>query len=107
MEGKAGFYYTCDFHGWLKECGFIDVTNLEATNIRYRLLHDIPVKGWKSPVTDKQGAIEDYIHNADITLDVSEGGDEIITNLLIVHEGLSKQVGGYDHRLTTDRDDCF
>ena len=53
MEVKAGFYYTCDFHGWLKECGFIDVTNLEATNIRYRLLWYIIFKGWKNPVPDE------------------------------------------------------
>ena len=70
-------------------------------------MRDISIKGCKTPVTDDQGAIDDYLHNADLASEVSAGGVESITNIRIVHESLAKQVGGYDHRLTTDRDDCF
>ena len=104
---KAGRYSTRDVHGWLKQCGFIDVSNMEATNIGYCLLQDIPVKGWKTPVPDEQGAIEDYPHNTDLALEVSSGGVKSITNLRIFHKGLSKQVDGYYYRLTTDSEDCF
>ena len=85
-EVKAGCYSTRDVHGWIKECGFLDVTNLEAKNICYCLLRDISVKGWKTPVTDEQGAIDNYLQNADLASEVSEGGVESIINLRIFHK---------------------
>ena len=80
---------------------------MEATNICYCLLRDIPFKGWKTPVPGNQGAIEYYLHNADLASEVSAGGVKSITNLCIVHKVLSQKVGLYDHKITTTSEDCL
>ena len=70
-------------------------------------MRDIPVNGWKTPIPDEQIDIGDYLNNADLASEVSADGFESITNISIVNEGLAKQVGGYDHRLTTYSDYCL
>ena len=44
---KAGHYGTDDVRSKLVDFGLPDVTLEEATNLRYRLMKDLPIKGWE------------------------------------------------------------
>ena len=45
-ELNAGRYSTADVKIWIIDRGYIDATLTEATNLRYRLMKDFPIKGW-------------------------------------------------------------
>ena len=102
IEVKSNRYATKDVQGWLTECGYEDVSYTEATNIRYRLLNDLPFKSYLKSPPSEQGKIEDFLHNTDLSNEIIAGGIESINNLRTVHEGLSKQIKGYDYRMSTD-----
>ena len=48
-EVKSRRYATKDVQGWLTECGYEGVSYVEATNVRYRLLNDLPFKSYVKP----------------------------------------------------------
>ena len=95
---------------WLVDYGFKDSTLAEATNLRYRLMKGIPIKGWvdlskEDPV--KMAAMEDYLHNEDLAKEIVAGGQDSIINLRTTHEGLKRQERGYDYRMTADDQNRF
>ena len=109
-EVVAGRYETKDVHDWLVDYGYRDATLNEATNLRYRLLKKLPIKGWdKAAMDDKRmiGEMRDYLFCTDLAQEVTAGGQESITNLRILHDGLSKQIDGYDFRMSTDSENRF
>ena len=108
-EIKAGRYSTDDVKDWLIDEGFEDVSLKEATNIRYRLLKELPIKGWKESEIPKEhmGKMEDYLFNKDLAKEVVAGGKDSVNNLQLVHNGLRGQVPGYDSRITTDTENRF
>ena len=108
-EVKAGRYTTHDVKSWLIEQGMKDATLKEATNLRYRLLKDMPVKGCTFDEEDSAelGVMEDYLFNEDFAREIKAGGKDSVDNLCIVHKGLKQQVKGYDFRITTDSEKRF
>ena len=109
IEVKAGRYTTHDVKSWLNDQGMKDATLREATNLRYRLMKDMPVKGYEFDKEDSAelGAMEDYLFNEDLAREVMAGAKESVDNLRIVHKGLKYQVKGYDYRITTDSENRF
>jgi len=109
IEVKAGRYTTHDVKSWLHDQGMKDATLREATNLRYRLMKDMPVKGYEFDEEDSAGlgAMEDYLFNEDLAREVMAGAKESVDNLRIVHKGLKCQVKGYDYRITTDSENRF
>lgn len=108
-EVRARRYGTHDVKSWLVETGFRDVTLDEATNLRYRLLTDMPIKNWKPEECSKEemGEMQDYLYNDDLAKEVAAGSKESISNLQVVHNGLRQQIEGYDFRITTDSENRF
>ena len=108
-EVKAGRYTTHDVKSWLIEQGMTDATLKEATNLRYRLLKDMPVKGCSFDEEDSAelGVMVDYLFNEDLAREITAGGKDSEDNLCIVHKGLKQQVKGYDFRITTDSEKRF
>ena len=108
-EVKAGRYTTHDVKSWLNDQGMKDATLREATNLRYRLMKDKPVKGYEFDEKDgaELGAMEDYLFNEDLAREIMAGAKESVDNLRIVHKGLKYQVKGYDYRITTDSENRF
>jgi len=109
IEVKAGRYTTHDVKSWLHDQGMKDATLREATNLRYRLMKDMPVKGYEFDEKDSAelGAMEDCLYNEDLAREVMAGAKESVDNLRIVHKGLKCQVKGYDYRITTDSENRF
>jgi len=108
-EVKARRYGTDDVKSWLIQSGFLDATLEEATNLRYRLLTDAPIKDWKPNECSKEemGQWTDYLHNEDLAKEISAGSKDSIDNLLMLHRGLKGEVDGYDSRVTTDSENRF
>jgi len=106
-ECKSGRYTTANVQGWLTEQGMTDVTLKEATNLRYRLMNDKPVRGYEYPSKEEDGQMTDYLFNHDLESEVSNGGQKSIDALVCVHKGLSSQIPGYDYRMTTDSEKRF
>ena len=108
-EVKARRYGTDDVKSWLIQSGFLDATLEEATNLRYRLLNDEPIKNWKPNECSKEeiGQWTDYLHNEDLANEISAGSKDSIDNLLMLHRGLKEEVDGYDSRVTTDSEHRF
>ncbi len=109
-EVRAGRYSTNDVQGWLVECGLRDASLAEATNLRYRILKNLPIKGWTKKDADNKksvGEMEDYLYNEDLAAEVTAGGKQSLENLQIVHDGLRGQIKGYDSRTTTDSENRF
>ena len=79
---------------WLNEKGFKDVTQLEARNLRFRLLKDITIKGYNVPTSEEAGNIVDCLHNIDIADELVAGDKQSVINLRTMHKGLMKQERG-------------
>jgi len=86
---KSRRYAIKDVQDWLTECGYDDVSCVEAANVRYRLKNDLPFKLNVKPPPSEQGIIEDFLHNTDLANEVTAGGIESLNNLRTVHEGLT------------------
>ena len=56
---QSNIFHRCtsDVQGWIKDSGLKDVTHDEATNICYRLLCGISMRGWNIPLPEEQGNI--------------------------------------------------
>ena len=107
-EVKAGRHATHDVRSWLTDQGMTDATLKEATNLRYRLIKDMPVKGYEFEADGAElGAMEDYLFNEDLAREIIAGQKESVDNLRIVHKGLKHQVKGHDYRITTDSENRF
>ncbi len=109
-EVKGGRYGTHDVKSWLFQFGFKDATLEEATNLRYRLMKDKPIKNWKPDDTstkEQMGDMMDYLHNEDLANEISAGSKESIHSLQLVHNGLKNQIEGYDFRTATDSEGRF
>jgi len=108
-EVRSGRYKTSDVQSYLVDSGLKDVTRIEATNLRYRLLKDQPIRGWKY---DEQHAAEygkqqDTLYNEDLAAEIEAGGSESLDNLMSLHRGLEQEEEGYDHRTATDSEGRF
>jgi hypothetical protein len=84
---KAGQYGTDDVRSKLVDFGLPDVSIEEATNLRYRLMKDLPIKGWTGKDVNKgtqmeMRSMQDYLFNADIASEIKAGGRESIEKLL-------------------------
>lgn len=102
-EVTKGRYNTRDCQNWLIEQGYTDTTLKEATNIRYRLIKGLPIKGYDPPPSDETyGQILDYLYATDLAAEVTAGGQQSVDNLRLVHNGLKSQIPGYSYRITTD-----
>ncbi|KAL7532284.1 hypothetical protein ACHAXR_004536, partial [Thalassiosira sp. AJA248-18] len=108
-EVKSGRYTTDDVLSWLNEQGVVDATLHEATNLRYRLIKDRPIKDWNVNKVPEQemGEMKDFLFNTDLAAELSAGGQGSVDNLRIVHRGLRSEVKGYDSRTTTDSENRF
>ena len=108
-EVKAGRYTTHDVKSWLGDQGMKDATLREATNLRYRLIRDIPIKGYNPKEVDERdiGQMQDFLFNEDLAAEVIAGGQKSIDNMRIVHNGLKRQVKGYDYQVATDSENRF
>ena len=108
-EVRSGRYKTGDVQSYLVDSGLKDVTRIEATNLRYRLLKDQTIRGWKY---DEQHAAEyakqqDTLYNEDLAAEIEAGGSESLNNLTSLHRGLEQEEEGYDHRTATDSEGRF
>jgi len=103
-EIQGGRYTTANVQNWLADQGMHHVTLEEATNIRYRIMKNLPIRGWepKKISAEDMGPMADYIFNSDLATEVTAGGQDSIDKLCLVHKGLASQVKGYDYRITTD-----
>ncbi|EJK50572.1 hypothetical protein THAOC_30397, partial [Thalassiosira oceanica] len=86
-----------------------DVTRVEATNLRYRLLKNLSIRGWEY---DEKNAAEyakqqDTLYNEDLAAEIEAGGVESLTNLMSLHRGLAQEEEGYDYRTATDSEGRF
>ena len=108
-EVLANRYGTHEVKSWLIDAGFSDATLEEATNLRYRLRRDLPIKDWKpNECSDEtMGAMQDYLFNDDLAKEVVAGSKQSIDNLQIVHNGLREHIDGYDFRMATDTENRF
>lgn len=106
-EVLSGRYNTSDVKSWLVDQGFHDATLSEATNLRYRLMKGLAIRGWDYTKLSKKdlnelGSMEDYLYNEDLAKEISAGGQESVDALELVHSGLKEHSKGYDYRTTTD-----
>ena len=101
-EVKSGRYSTYDVVDCLNGKGLKDVTQLEARNLRFRLLKDIPIKGCRVPTPEESGNIVDFLHNTYIAEEFVAGDKKIVISLRTMHKGLAKQERGYDYTITAD-----
>ena len=108
-EVKAGRYSTHDVKSWLIEQGMKDATLEEATNLRYRILKDMPIKGWDYAEADKDSmaVMEDFLFNEDLAREIKAGGADSINNLKLFMGGMTNEVEGFDYRITTDSENRF
>jgi len=108
-EVRAGRYSTHDVKSWLFEQGMKDVTLEEATNLRYRILKNMTIKGWDFADADKDNmaVMEDFLFNNDLAREIKTGGAESINNLKLLLGGLTNEVEGFDYRITTDSENRF
>ena len=81
----------------------------EATNLRYRLLKDLPIKDWKelNVVKEEMGAMKDFLFNKDLAKDITAGNVDSAKNLQRIHSELCHQMKGYDSRITIDTNNRF
>lgn len=108
-EVRAGRYKTDDVLSWLHDQGLRDVMRKEATNLRYRLLKDLPVRGWEyDEKKDAEYAMQqDVLYNADLAAEISAGGAESLSNLISLHRGLAAEEEGYAYEICTDSETRF
>jgi hypothetical protein len=109
---KAGWYGTDDVRSKLVDFGFPDVSIKEATNLRYRLMKDLPIKGWTGKDVNEETEMEmrsmqDYLFNADIASEIKAGGQEGIEKLQILFRGLQDVFPGFDFDIATDTQGRF
>ena len=104
IEVDADRYDTHDVKGWLIERGFTDATLEEATNLRYRLLKNLPMKDWKESAMspEEMGNMQDYLFNKDLAKEIIAGDLDSVRKLQLVFRGLRGQEFGFDSRITTD-----
>ena len=83
---------------WLVEQSLKDDSLYEATDFRYRIMHDIPIKGWNisSIKAPELGGMKYFLFNEDLAKEIVAGVQEIVNNLITVHHGLKFQIKGYD-----------
>ena len=68
-----------------------DVTLREPTNLRHRLMKDVPAKGCEFKADSGElGSMEDYLFNEDLAREIIVGQKESVGNLRIVHKGLKR-----------------
>jgi len=108
-EVLANRYGTHEVKSWLIDAGFSDATLEEATNLRYRLRRDLPIKDWKpNECSDEEmGEMQDFLFNDDLAKEVVAGSKESIDNLQLVHNGLREHIDGYDFQMATDSENRF
>ena len=79
----------------------------EARNIHYRLLKNLPVKGWDAPERLDEDLIEDFLNCQDLANEFIAGDQESVDNLTLALHGLKLQQHGFDFRLSTDSEGHF
>jgi hypothetical protein len=109
---KAGRYGTNDVRSKLVDFGLSDVSIEEATNLRYRLMKDLPIRGWESNDENEETqtemrSMQDYLFNADIASEIKAGGREGIEKLQILLNGLKAVSPGFDFDIATDTEGRF
>jgi hypothetical protein len=109
---KAGRYGTDDVRSKLMDFGLSDVSIKEATNLRYRLMKGLPIRGWESKDENEETNMEmrsmqDYLFNADIASEIKANGREGIEKLQILLNGLQAVSPGFDFDIATDTEGHF
>lgn len=115
-EVKSGRYSTYDVRSRLVEAGYKNASLEEATNLRYKILTDKPIKDWVPPPPDESRddedvaamkTMEDYLFNEDLANEIRVGGRESIEKMRLLHEGLKSTSPGYDYRIAKDNEGRF
>ena len=81
--------------------GYKDGSLEEATNLRHRLLKDLPIKDWRDSNVGKEemGAMKDFLFNKDLAKEITAGDVGSVKNLQRIHSGLCHQMKGSDSRI--------
>jgi hypothetical protein len=81
-ECMSGRYNTTNVKDWLTDQGHTEVTLKEATNLRYRLVSSMKIKGFvEDPSYQELGKMTDYLINYDLKQEVTAGGQKSVDNL--------------------------
>jgi hypothetical protein len=109
---KASRYGTDDVRSKLVDFGLSDVSLEEVTNLRYRLMKDLPIRGWEGKALDDQlqmdtKSMQDYLFNNDIASEIKAGGQESIKKLQLLYKGLEAVSPGFSYDIAIDSEGRF